>query len=295
MEESLSTALRELKPPDVLACARILAELPDWFGLEASNRAYVESLARLPGAVAESQGRIVGFAAIELHNPVSAEIAVMAVERSLHRRGIGTALVRWARQASRTLGAHWLHVKTRGPSTPDPEYERTRAFYLAQGFEPLFESRTLWGEENAALVLVSSLEPGAEVRAWREDVVRRHMESENVHDFDATLATFSHARYELVATGQVHDGDREVREYFRASRAAFPDQRNELISLRHADDTVIVELWLLGTHTGRLGALEPTGRAFRTRMTAFFIFDDAGIVCERVYFDSGSILRQLTV
>jgi len=291
----LSITVRELEPTDVSACARVLAELPDWFGLEASNRAYVESLARLPGAVAESQGRIVGFAAIELHDPVSAEIHVMAVERALHRRGVGTTLVAWARRESRARGAHWLHVKTRGPSTPDAGYERTRAFYRAQGFEPLFESRTLWGAENAALVLVSSLEPGAEIRAWREAVVRRHMESENVHDFDATMATFSHPRYELIATEQVHDGDAEVREYFRASRAAFPDQRNELISLRHAGDAVIVELWLLGTHTGRLGALEPTGRTFRSRMTAFFIFDDGGIVCERVYFDSGSILRQLTV
>lgn len=287
--------VRKLEQPDAPACARLLAELPDWFGLEAANRAYVASLGRLPAAVAESSGRIVGFVALELHNPVSAEIHVMGVARALHRQGIGRELVRWARDAARALGARWLHVKTRGPSTPDPEYARTRAFYLAQGFEPLFESSTLWGPKNAALILVSSLEPSAEVRAWREDVVRRHMESENVHDFDATLATFSHPRYELVATGQVHDGEAEVREYFRVSRTAFPDQRNELISLRHADDAVIVELWLLGTHVGRLGVLEPTGRAFRSRMTAIFVFDDAGIVCERVYFDSGSILRQLTV
>lgn len=139
-----------------------------------------------------------------------------------------------------------------------------------------------------------SLEPG-DARAWREAVVRRHMESENEHDFDTTLETFSHPRYELIATGQVHDGDAAVREYFRASRKSFPDQRNELISLRHADDAVIVELWLLGTHQGRLGALEPTGRTFRTRMMAFFIFDDAGIVCERVYFNPGDILRQISV
>jgi steroid delta-isomerase-like uncharacterized protein len=290
-----SSTVRELKPADVPACARILASLPDWFGIEASNRAYVESLSRLPGAVAESDGRIVGFAAIELHNPVSAEIHVMAVEPALHRQGLGRELVRWTKQASRARGVRWLHVKTRGPSTPDPEYERTRAFYRAQGFEPLFESRTLWGEENAALILVCSLAPTDEIRSFREAVVRRHMESENEHDFDATLATFSHPRYELIATEQVHDGDAAVREYFRASRAAFPDQRNELISLRHADDAVVVELMLLGTHTGRLGGLEPTGRAFRTRMMAYFIFDDVGIVCERVYFDSGSILRQITV
>jgi hypothetical protein len=52
----------------------------------------------------------------------------------------------------------WLHVKTRGPATPDPHYERTRRFYLALGFEPLFESLTLWGPEDAALILVKTVE-----------------------------------------------------------------------------------------------------------------------------------------
>jgi steroid delta-isomerase-like uncharacterized protein len=134
----------------------------------------------------------------------------------------------------------------------------------------------------------------AELRKKREEVVRLHMESENVHDFDTTIDTFSHPRYELIATEQVHDGEAEVREYFAKSRSAFPDQRNELLSLRHADDAVITEFWLLGTHLGRLGGLEPTGRTFRCRMTAFFIFEGEKIVCERVYFDQATILRQLT-
>ena len=76
--------------------------------------------------------------------------------------------------------------------------------------------------------------------------------------------------------------------------AAFPDQRNELIALHHADDAVIAEFWLLGTHRGPLGGLEPTGRSFRCRMAAFFVFEGARLVCERVYFDPGTILRQLT-
>ncbi len=132
------------------------------------------------------------------------------------------------------------------------------------------------------------------LRAEREAIVRRHMEAENVHDFDTVIETFAHPRYELVGTGQVHDGEAEVREYFRTTRSAFPDQRNELIALHHADDAVIVEFWLLGTHQGPLGGLAPTGKAFRCRMTAFFVFEGAGLVCERVYFDSGTILRQLT-
>jgi steroid delta-isomerase-like uncharacterized protein len=133
------------------------------------------------------------------------------------------------------------------------------------------------------------------LRERREQLVREHMESENVHEFDVTLGTFSHPRYEIVPTGEVYDGEQEVRRYFEESRAAFPDQRNELVSLRHADDAVIVEFDLLGTHLGALRSLPPTGRSFRTRMTAFFIFDTDRIVCERVYFDQASIMRQLGV
>jgi steroid delta-isomerase-like uncharacterized protein len=136
--------------------------------------------------------------------------------------------------------------------------------------------------------------PGPELRARREATVRRHMQAENDHDFDAVIATFRHPRYELVATDQVHDGEAAVRDYFRESRTAFPDQRNELVSLRHADDAVVVEFWLLGTHRGPLLGLAPTGRSFRVRMLALFLFEGDGLVCERVYFDSASILRQLS-
>jgi len=125
--------------------------------------------------------------------------------------------------------------------------------------------------------------------------VREHMESENHHDFDTTIATFAHPRYEIVATGDIYDGETEVRGYFAETRTAFPDQRNELIALHHADDAVIVEFDLLGTHLGPLRSLPATGRAFRSRMTAFFLFEDDRICCERVYFDQTSVLRQLGV
>lgn len=134
----------------------------------------------------------------------------------------------------------------------------------------------------------------ARLRARREEIVRRHMESENVHDFDAVIDTFAHPRYELIATGQVHDGEAEVRNYFHDTRSAFPDQRNELIALHHADDAVIAEFWLLGTHRGELLGVRPTGKPFRCRMAAFFLFEGEGLVCERVYFDAATILRQLT-
>jgi len=131
------------------------------------------------------------------------------------------------------------------------------------------------------------------LRSSREHTVRSHMEAENALDFAAALATFHHPRYELIATGQVHDGREEVDRYFRESRTAFPDQRNELIALHHADDGVIAEFWLLGTHLGPLMGAPPTGKAFRVRMAAFFLFEGDGIVCERVYFDALTLRRQL--
>ena len=135
----------------------------------------------------------------------------------------------------------------------------------------------------------------AGLRERREAIVREHMESENVHDFDTTLATFDHPRYEIMPTGDVYDGTEEVSEYFRTTRAAFPDQRNENAVFHHADDAVIVEFDLLGTHEGELRGVPPTGKTFRCRMVALFLFEDGRdrITCERVYFDQATIAQQL--
>jgi steroid delta-isomerase-like uncharacterized protein len=132
-----------------------------------------------------------------------------------------------------------------------------------------------------------------DLRARREALVREHMESENVHDFDTTLRTFAHPRYELIATGETYDGEAQVSAYYAQTRAAFPDQRNELIALHHCEDAVIAEFDLLGTHLGPLRSLPATGRSFRCRMSAFFLFEGERLVCERVYFDQATILLQL--
>jgi steroid delta-isomerase-like uncharacterized protein len=131
------------------------------------------------------------------------------------------------------------------------------------------------------------------VRERREALVREHMESENRHEFDATIDTFEHPRYEIVPTGDVFDGEEAVRGYFEDSRTAFPDQRNELVALHHADDAVIVEFDLKGTHDGPLRGIPATGKAFTCRTVAFFLFEGDRLVCERVYFDAATILSQL--
>lgn len=129
----------------------------------------------------------------------------------------------------------------------------------------------------------------------RRELVLEHMRSENEHRFEDTLGTFEHPRYELIATGEVFDGAEEVAGYYRASRGAFPDQRNENVVMHEAQDAVIVEFDLLGTMEGELRGVAPTGRSFRCRMCAFFLFEPGGerIVCERIYFDQATIAGQL--
>ena len=83
--------------------------------------------------------------------------------------------------------------------------------------------------------------------------------------------------------------------YFEETRTAFPDQRNELIALHHSDDAVIVEAMLYGTHLGSFRGLPATGRTFEMRFCAMFLFEEDRLVCERVYFDAGTILRQLGI
>ena len=132
-----------------------------------------------------------------------------------------------------------------------------------------------------------------DLRTRRETLVREHMESENHHDFETTLGTFEHPRYEIVPTGDVFDGAEAVQQYFDDTRTAFPDQRNEVIALHHADDGVIVEFELKGTHKGPLRGIPATGKEFTCRTAAFFLFEEEKLVCERVYFDAATIMAQL--
>src|SRR4051795_11830845 len=137
--------------------------------------------------------------------------------------------------------------------------------------------------------------PSASLRKKREELVREHMDSENRHEFDATLDTFDHPRYELIATGEVYDGTEEVQAYYDQTRRAFPDQRNELLALHHADDAVLVEAVVRGTHKGPLRPPPPPRRGSPLPVLAIFGFDGDKLPCERVYFDQLTVLRQLGI
>ncbi|MFT4978624.1 MAG: hypothetical protein ACI8S6_004534, partial [Myxococcota bacterium] len=45
-----------------------------------------------------------------------------------------------------------------------------------------------------------------------------HMDSEVRHDFEQTITTFSHPRYEVVPTGEVFEGEEALRQLLRGDR-----------------------------------------------------------------------------
>lgn len=134
-----------------------------------------------------------------------------------------------------------------------------------------------------------------DLRRRRLAVLEEHFASEVDKEFDRTLATFAGVpRYEIVPTGQIHEGADEVVAYHRAQRGAFPDQRHENVVMHVADDdTVIAEFDLLGTNLGPFLGSEPTGRAFRVPTIAVFSFDGDLITNERVYLDLATMFRQI--
>lgn len=138
-------------------------------------------------------------------------------------------------------------------------------------------------------------ETSNETRRRRLETLERHFQSEVDHDWETCLATFGgHARYEIMATGQIHDGNDEVRAYHRSQRVSFPDQRHENVRIHVADDdTIITEFDLLGTNTGEFLGQPPTGKSFRVPVIALFRFDGEHIVNERVYLDGASLVRQI--
>jgi len=140
-------------------CAPILRALPAWFGIEEATAQYIRDIEKMPTllAVLQESGDVVGFLTLNYHTAYAAEIHVMGVLPSMHRRGVGRALVARAEEVLRGEGIEYFQVKTLSPRRESEDYARTRAFYLALGFRPLQEFPELWGAGNPCLQMIKWL------------------------------------------------------------------------------------------------------------------------------------------
>lgn len=133
----------------------------------------------------------------------------------------------------------------------------------------------------------------SKLQSQRERLLRRLLDAQNDNDVETSLACFAHPRYELIGNQRVYDGADEVRHYYEMTRRYFPDLHFEVIDVHHGDESVVCELWMSGTHLGSGADFEATGRRFRCRTAVIFSFAGESLVGARVYYDTGTIARQL--
>lgn len=131
----------------------ILSRLPEWFGIPESTAQYVEKCADMPFFAYYSDGRPVGFIALNETGKFTAEIYVMGVLKEYHRKGVGVALWDAFLSFARQHGYEYAQVKTVKMGCYE-EYDATNAFYAALGFKELECFPTLWDGHNPCQVYV---------------------------------------------------------------------------------------------------------------------------------------------
>jgi GNAT superfamily N-acetyltransferase len=117
-------------------CAELIAELPMWFGRPEANAVYVRDIAGREVFAASFDASIRGLIALEYHFAVTCNVWWLGVSPAAHRRGLGRALIERAAEHALARGCRRLAVETMSPRAMGPEYDLTRRFYGALGFEP---------------------------------------------------------------------------------------------------------------------------------------------------------------
>lgn len=133
-----------------------------------------------------------------------------------------------------------------------------------------------------------------DVRARREAAVQAHIKAEaEDHDVAGVLASFHHPRYEVPAMAATADGPSAVEGLVGTLLGAFPDFFVKQDALYHADNAVIVECRFGGTQQGVWAGIPPTGKRAEVQAALILLFEGADMICEKVYFDHGTMLQQL--
>ena len=128
-------------------------------------------------------------------------------------------------------------------------------------------------------------------------IVEQHIRFENDHDLEGVLGTFGEdARYDDEPWDEHYTGRDGVRQFYQQLMKALPDLEI-VVQRRHtAADAILLEVVIRGTHLGGWRGLPATGRRVEFPLCGVYTFDaDDRLAGERIYYDRGSILRQLGV
>ena len=144
--------------------------------------------------------------------------------------------------------------------------------------------------------MAASSIPGDRLSA-RIALVEHHIRLENAHDLEGVLATFGEAaRYDDEPWDEHYEGRGGVRTFYQQLMSALPDLKIEVQQQHVTEDAVIVEVIISGTHQGAWRGLPATGRRIEFPLCGIYTFDaNDKLAGEKIYYDRGTVLRQLGV
>lgn len=134
-------------------------------------------------------------------------------------------------------------------------------------------------------------------RQEQEALIMRHLEAENAHRMDDTLATLHpECVFEDMALGRKFYGHAGAAEYYRMwweglSIVVTPESHDRRMWTE--DGLYVAETRFTGVHVGPFWGLAPTGCAIEFRFAVFVPFRDGLMAGERFYYDLDGLLRQL--
>jgi len=136
-----------------------------------------------------------------------------------------------------------------------------------------------------------------DARLARIALVEQHIRLENAHDLEGVIHTFGDtARYDDEAWGEHYTGGDGVRQFYEPLMKALPDLEIEVQHRHVTDEAIVLEVMIRGTHLGEWRGLPATGRRVEIPLCGVYTFDsDNRLAGEKIYYDRGTVLRQLGV
>lgn len=128
-------------------------------------------------------------------------------------------------------------------------------------------------------------------------LVEQHIRLENEHDLEGVLRTFGDtARYDDEPWDEHYRGRDGVRLFYEQLMKALPDLEIEVQRRHVTDEAILVEVLIRGTHLGWWRGLPATGRRVEFPLCGVYTFDgDDQLAGEKIYYDRGTVLRQLGI
>ena len=133
------------------------------------------------------------------------------------------------------------------------------------------------------------------LKARRLAILREHIKAESTHDMEGVLDGFTARCFnDIASVPKKFVGPKAVAERYRAHWRGFPDFKVRVKRmLAMADDCFVTENEWRGTHLGPFLGFAPTGKKVRVRALVVWHFKGDKLEGETVFFDVGSILKQI--